>query len=237
MVPKESEGIACPVCHTMNEVGWAYCQQCGSKLQQAPPHQKAEDQPTVLAQNPMLNVPVGQPTVADKQAVRPPAGQPTVVDQKAQPPPLAPQKAATEWVHSIGYKGGVACPNCNHLNLPESSFCSSCGFSLAAPKTVVMASVPARQVGKLRLIMEGGQQGDVFELKDETVIGRVSGDITFPHDSFMSRCHARIIRRGSSHILVDEGSRNGTFIRIKGEVELKPGDMILIGKQLFRFEV
>jgi hypothetical protein len=37
--------------------------------------------------------------------------------------------------------------------------------------------------------------------------------------------------------LVDDDSRNGTFIRINGEVELKPGDMILIGRQLFRFEV
>jgi pSer/pThr/pTyr-binding forkhead associated (FHA) protein len=52
----------------------------------------------------------------------------------------------------------------------------------------------------------------------------------------MSGRHARIVRRGASFVLTDEGSRNGTFIRIKGEVELKPGDVILIGKQLFRFE-
>ena len=84
--------------------------------------------------------------------------------------------------------------------------------------------------------MEGGQPGEVYELADDTVIGRTSGEITFPHDGFMSGRHARIEQRGSGFILTDEGSRNGTFIKLKGEVELKPGDMILVGKQLFRFE-
>jgi pSer/pThr/pTyr-binding forkhead associated (FHA) protein len=85
--------------------------------------------------------------------------------------------------------------------------------------------------------MEGGQQGEVFELKDDNIVGRINADVTFPHDGFMSSRHARITRRGNSFVLTDEGSRNGTFIKIKNEVELKPGDMILIGKQLFRFEV
>ena len=84
--------------------------------------------------------------------------------------------------------------------------------------------------------MEGGQEGASYDLADETVIGRASGEMTFPHDGFMSGRHARIVRRGASFVLTDEGSRNGTFIKIKDEVELKPGDMILVGKQLFRFE-
>ena len=85
--------------------------------------------------------------------------------------------------------------------------------------------------------MEGGQPGEVYELDADTVIGRNKGEIIFPHDGFMSGRHARIERRGASFILTDEGSRNGSFIKIKGEVELKSGDMILVGKQLFRFEV
>ena len=107
----------------------------------------------------------------------------------------------------------------------------------AAPQqTMVMSSPFAPVRGRLCLVMEGGQQGDVFDLEDETVIGRASGEITFPHDGFMSGRHARIVRHGASFVLTDEGSRNGTFIKIKGDVELKPGDMILVGKQLFRFE-
>jgi pSer/pThr/pTyr-binding forkhead associated (FHA) protein len=111
---------------------------------------------------------------------------------------------------------------------------------MTVAKTVVMSSpvAPVSPVkGKLHLVMEGGQSGDVYDVDEETIIGRASGDITFPHDGFMSGRHARIVRRGNRFVLTDEGSRNGTFIKIQGEVELKPGDMILVGKQLFRFEV
>ena len=87
------------------------------------------------------------------------------------------------------------------------------------------------------MVMEGGQPGEVYELREDTVIGRSSGDIVFAHDGFMSGRHARIVRRDGKFVLMDERSRNGTFIKIKGEIELQPGDMILIGKQLFRFEV
>ena len=86
-------------------------------------------------------------------------------------------------------------------------------------------------------MMEGGQPGEIYQLREDTVIGRSAGDIMFPHDGFMSGKHARVVQRGDTFVLTDEGSRNGTFVRIKGEVELKPGDMILVGKQLFRFEV
>jgi pSer/pThr/pTyr-binding forkhead associated (FHA) protein len=90
----------------------------------------------------------------------------------------------------------------------------------------------------LRLIQEGGGDGEVYKVDtDEIVIGRNNGDIRFPHDGYMSGRHARIVRRGEKFVLVDENSRNGTFKRIDGEVELKTGDIILIGKQLFRFEV
>ena len=105
---------------------------------------------------------------------------------------------------------------------------------------MVISSIPPPPEpvkGKLHLVMEGGQPGEVYDLEDETVIGRNNGEITFPHDGFMSGRHARIERRGGTFVLTDEGSRNGTFVKIKGEVELKPGDTILVGKQLFRFEV
>jgi len=100
-----------------------------------------------------------------------------------------------------------------------------------------MSSPYAPAKGRLHLVMEGGQLGEVYDLSDETTIGRTGGDISFPHDGFMSGRHARIVRRGGSYVLMDEGSRNGTFVKIKSEVELKPGDMILVGKQLFRFDV
>jgi hypothetical protein len=107
-----------------------------------------------------------------------------------------------------------------------------------AGQTMVISSMPAPSAvqGKLHLVMEGGQAGEVYDLKEDTGIGRTTGEIVFPHDGYMSGRHSRIVQRGSDFFLSDEGSRNGTFVRIKGEVKLEPGDMILVGKQLFRFE-
>jgi hypothetical protein len=130
----------------------------------------------------------------------------------------------------------IACPKCSHKSAAGSVFCANCGSQISVAATIVMSSVPAAAKGRLHLVMEGGQPGEVYDLKDETTVGRTLGDISFPHDGYMSSRHARIVRRGEDFVLVDEGSRNGTFVRIKNEIKLESGDMILIGKQLFRFE-
>lgn len=98
-----------------------------------------------------------------------------------------------------------------------------------------MSSIKTAPKAHLLLMVDGEPTGDEFEIRDETVIGRMNGDITFPHDDYMSGRHARIARRAGKYFLTDEDSRNGSFIRIKKEVEIKTGDFILIGKQLFRF--
>ena len=97
-------------------------------------------------------------------------------------------------------------------------------------------AVPPKQA-RLLLIMEGGEVGETFGLRPaETVIGRIDGDIKFPHDGYMSSRHARILQRNGRFFLIDNNSRNGTFVKIHQEVELHPGDVVLVGKQLFRFE-
>ena len=182
-----------------------------------PPH---PDLSTVVAEAPVI--------VEQKPAV-PPADRPRTEPVPPQPHSQAPVQGASE--------DAPTCPRCNYANNSGSSFCANCGTVLSVARTIVMASPMATPKARLHLVMEGGQPGEVFDLGDETIVGRTAGDVTFPHDGFMSGRHARVERRGASYVLTDEGSRNGTFIKITGEVELKPGDMILIGKQLFRFDV
>jgi pSer/pThr/pTyr-binding forkhead associated (FHA) protein len=93
-----------------------------------------------------------------------------------------------------------------------------------------------KAVARLVLIMELGDQGDEYLVGEGIVIGRRTGEVTFPHDDYMSGRHAKIEKQGNRYILSDEGSRNGVFIKIDKEVEIRSGDQILIGKQLFRFE-
>ncbi|MEB2311540.1 MAG: FHA domain-containing protein [Sorangiineae bacterium] len=80
---------------------------------------------------------------------------------------------------------------------------------------------------------------DVFYLSEkETVIGRESGNIVFTTDPFMSRRHASISQEGEGkYTLRDLGSSNGTYLAIRAEVEIEPGDHLRIGQHLFRLDL
>lgn len=85
--------------------------------------------------------------------------------------------------------------------------------------------------------VEGVTRNVYYLSEDETIIGRESGDIVFTTDPFMSRRHAAVSRDlGGGFSLQDLGSSNGTYLAIRGEVELKPGDHVRIGQHLFRLE-
>jgi uncharacterized OB-fold protein len=131
---------------------------------------------------------------------------------------------------------GTACSECGSQNAFDYSFCLSCGAPLPATKTVVMASIASPARARLRLLEQGGEPGCTYPIRNEVSIGRTEGSITFPRDSFMSSSHARIVKRGPDFVLIDEASSNGTFMKVKRETKLEPGDVILVGQQLFRFE-
>jgi len=70
---------------------------------------------------------------------------------------------------------------------------------------------------------------------NETILGR-SGDSRFPSDAFLSPKHCRLIVEGSQLFIEDLDSLNGTFLRLRNEIRLRPGDSFLAGRQLLRFE-
>jgi hypothetical protein len=186
------------------------------------------DLPTVVTEAPPPTAETPSPIIAGESQ----SEQPSYPSQ-----PSGPAQDVTQHVQSVS---GVLCAQCGQTSNAGSSSCANCGAPIGFGRTMVISSesTPASSIrGRLHLVMEGGQPGDVYEIGDETLIGRSNGKITFPHDGFMSGRHARIVKRGAAFVLTDEGSRNGTFVKIKGEIELEPGDMILVGKQLFRFEV
>ncbi len=78
---------------------------------------------------------------------------------------------------------------------------------------------------------------DVFHVRsEETVLGRESGDIVFTADAFMSRRHAALRKRDGEFFIADLGSSNGTFLQIRGQVSLQPGDELRVGQQLYRID-
>jgi pSer/pThr/pTyr-binding forkhead associated (FHA) protein len=67
-------------------------------------------------------------------------------------------------------------------------------------------------------------------------IGRERGDVIFPEDGYVSGLHCRIHHDGSSVVLTDVGSSNGTFVRVRGERKVANGELLLMGQQLFRIQ-
>lgn len=126
------------------------------------------------------------------------------------------------------------CPKCRTDNRPQATFCRKCAHQLLDVTAVPEAP---KEIARLIRIREGGAANETFSLRsDETLIGRTEGDIRFPFDGYISSRHARILHRDGAFFLVDESS-NGTFLRILGEAQLRPGDIIRVGQQLLRFEV
>jgi pSer/pThr/pTyr-binding forkhead associated (FHA) protein len=101
----------------------------------------------------------------------------------------------------------------------------------------IFGSAPREAWGRLRQLTVAGTARDVWHLtRPELVLGREEGDVTFPDDEFMSRRHAAVKRVGARARLEDLGSSNGTFVRVRGDRTLEPGDLLRVGDQLLRFE-
>jgi signal transduction histidine kinase/CheY-like chemotaxis protein len=82
--------------------------------------------------------------------------------------------------------------------------------------------------------------GAVYPVEDTTGIGRDPASNVRLDDMMVAKKHAEIRRSPAGFILVDLGSRHGTYVRgarVQGEVELKHGDEILIAGVRFRFDI
>lgn len=115
------------------------------------------------------------------------------------------------------------------------------GLGQAAERgTQIFGSPSAPRFARLCQRTVEGVTRDVFHLsREETVLGRESGDIVFTTDPFMSRRHASISRNtaGNEFTLRDLGSSNGTYLAVRGEHELEDGDHVRIGQHLFRLDI
>jgi len=91
--------------------------------------------------------------------------------------------------------------------------------------------------GRLRQLTSAGTSRDVYHLtRSDLILGREQGDIVFSDDEFMSRRHALLQFRGNRAMISDQGSSNGTYVRLTGQHPLDPGQMIRLGDELLRFE-
>jgi pSer/pThr/pTyr-binding forkhead associated (FHA) protein len=84
-------------------------------------------------------------------------------------------------------------------------------------------------------VKQDGTTGETVRVAKEITIGRENCDVNRPHDNLLAKRHAALEVRGERAILKDLGSQNGTFLKQRQDAELFPGDVFLLGRELFRF--
>jgi pSer/pThr/pTyr-binding forkhead associated (FHA) protein len=93
-------------------------------------------------------------------------------------------------------------------------------------------------IGRLALVIGRDTTGNAFPIPERGVhCGRERGDILFSEDGYVSGLHCRVARAQDGRVyLTDVGSSNGTFARLRSERTIAPGDVLLMGQQLFRVD-
>ncbi len=92
-----------------------------------------------------------------------------------------------------------------------------------------------------RLVVEsvpGLTRGMSYDVSDGATLGR--GDVEIQlEDPFASSRHTRLSRQGSTIVIEDLGSTNGTYLNdelLRGPHPLHPGDRVRIGDSTFSFD-
>ncbi len=106
----------------------------------------------------------------------------------------------------------------------------------AAPDGVERLGAPSKgYIGRIALVIGRDTTGNAFPIPEGGIhLGRERGDVLFPEDGYVSGLHCFLSWDGAKLSLTDLGSSNGTFVRIYEETEVKSGDVLLMGQQLFR---
>ena len=211
----------CDNCGYENQASAGRCEKCGARLGASapPPSQEAESPP-------------------------PPDGSKKTVKGKASSLPFLDQ--ASDAPSTFDAPPG-ACSKCGYPLREEMSSCPNCGFST---KTAAKHSGNKNPGGKKTLAIsdfEGfGEATPSFELRDEKQDRNIpfqGKEITLKREnvapdsmSISGEAHARIHYKDGKWLVEDLSSNGATFLQVTRELEIKDGDMLILGQKVFRFK-
>ena len=90
----------------------------------------------------------------------------------------------------------------------------------------------------LVFVNRDGSDGQRMDLSEDMVdVGRSEGRITFPNDTLLAARHARLFAVDGKLKLQALDALNGVFVRLRAPEDLQSGDLILVGRELVRFEI
>ena len=163
----------------------------------------------------------------------------------AQPPPSLDLQVLAAAAHLtleelMDQAKNFVCRSCQTPVPVAHKFCGRCGAAvppeILGARTQFFGQLQAPGKAKLILIRGEGVEGLSYQLNaDQHIVGR-NGQLVFPDDPFVSPKHANLFYRNGALVVRDEGSQNGVFVRVKGTVEMAPGDQFLAGEQLFKLD-
>ena len=109
--------------------------------------------------------------------------------------------------------------------------------SAATAATVVLpANKSSGEVAYLSRVTPAEIEAEQYEIRLDrpTTIGRSECDINFPQDTLLNEHHASISRRQDGFFLRDDGSRSGTYLKVRPDlpITLGPGGIVRLGQQI-----
>lgn len=147
----------------------------------------------------------------------------------------------------ISQSAEITCAKCGASLKSTDRFCGQCGAPTEKSpadedggKTMFMhvgddSVVENNYIGKLVIQEPSGKEGRSFSLiSGENLCGRTTDPVLLD-DTFVSPTHCSFIYDDGQMLVKDQGSLNGVFIKLKGEVELSSGTSFRIGQQLLMY--
>ncbi len=147
------------------------------------------------------------------------------------------------------------CPYCGERKDPVTGQCACSVLPGAAAPVAVSSGAPAAALPPLAgtvaqpatgtvptrlVVVNGVKAGMAFPLQGNVItIGREPGrDLQIDFDPTVSRRHARLERQGTQWVLIDEGSRNGSFVNGQPvqQQAIRVGDVLRFGNTEVRVE-
>jgi RNA polymerase subunit RPABC4/transcription elongation factor Spt4 len=231
-----------------NNCGWdnpesrSNCEKCNSALSH---YSKPKRQP---AADPSLRKTENQANVENVRYV----GAQTIYDYNACPEcsyPLLPDiSVCPNCGHNTGKDNAVReaniCTKCNHPYQEGAYFCSQCGYEvqkgsklLSDRKTITPWDLPPANSCRIKLIPNDNENipPSVLTFSGDSIsLNRSNTDVN--NITITSKEQAVLIYENNKWYIQDKSEQRTTFIHTKERVELKQGDIIMLGNRRFEFE-
>ncbi len=219
-------GIVCAGCEAYSVLGTLACESCGNPVSLVMPVA-----PAALEAS-SASFPELAPEPASTEATAPVA--------RSSSRPTKSSKAKLSVEELMDQAKNFVCRSCSTAVPLGHKFCGRCGAGLPPEilqaRTQFFGQLQTPGKAKLILIRGEGVEGLSYQLNaEEHMVGRL-GQLVFPDDPFVSPKHANFLYREGKLFVKDEGSLNGVYLRVKGTIDVEPGDYFLAGEQVFRVD-